>query len=215
MLKAETKSGRIAGGAGRAARPRTIARGLGVSQDMSTEAPRSDKEHDSEAQYPEQAWRYKRILTELYHEKGLTLEEIADELGCTKHTVWIWVGRYGLSKGVRQKKGPTHYPTSTEYERWDHQYKNEKWCVKVHRLLAVAEFGFDAVADKSIHHRNDIPWDNRGQNLRPLSHSEHVKWHARARSVGLTPEGDFGQFTDEQIDALLNDETWRDVGDGS
>jgi hypothetical protein len=65
----------------------------------------------------------------------------------------------------------------------------EDWRVKVdgvpkrvynHRLLAVALWGFDAVADKEIHHKNGIPWDNRPSNLSLVSSSEHqrIEWGA-------------------------------------
>jgi hypothetical protein len=51
--------------------------------------------------------------------------------------------------------------------------------VLVHRLLAVAEYGFDAVAGKHIHHKNGIRWDNRLENLEVLTPSEHAKLHGR------------------------------------
>jgi hypothetical protein len=45
--------------------------------------------------------------------------------------------------------------------------------VSIHRLLAVAEYGFDEVVDMDIHHESNIGWDNRPENIVPLSKAEH------------------------------------------
>ncbi|NWM54968.1 hypothetical protein GY652_27320, partial [Escherichia coli] len=37
--------------------------------------------------------------------------------------------------------------------------------------------GYDAVAGKQVHHKNEIPWDNRPENLEPLSDEEHILEH--------------------------------------
>lgn len=39
-------------------------------------------------------------LRERYHERGMMLVDIAEEAGCSVHTVAKWVGRYGLRKPV-------------------------------------------------------------------------------------------------------------------
>jgi len=51
-----------------------------------------------------------------------------------------------------------------------------------HRLLAVAEYGLDEIAGKDIHHKNNIPWDNRPENIKPMSPSEHRSHHAKLRA---------------------------------
>jgi hypothetical protein len=51
----------------------------------------------------------------------------------------------------------------------------------VHRLLAIAEHGTDAVAGQHVHHKNGIPFDNRPENLELLSPSEHSKRHTEPR----------------------------------
>jgi len=52
--------------------------------------------------------------------------------------------------------------------------KNNKY-LPIHRLVAVAEYGYDEVVDKHIHHENGVRFDNRPENLTPLSNSEHSK----------------------------------------
>lgn len=49
--------------------------------------------------------------------------------------------------------------------------------IGIHRLLAVAEYGLDAVAGMDVHHKNGIPWDNRPENIELLTRSEHMRTH--------------------------------------
>lgn len=66
------------------------------------------------------------------------------------------------------------YPDSNGYERWVHTYEGEQAEVSVHRLLAVSEFGFDAVVDKQIHHKEPIPWLNTPDNIIALTKRQHL-----------------------------------------
>jgi hypothetical protein len=47
----------------------------------------------------------------------------------------------------------------------------------MHRLLAVAEFGLDAIKGKHVHHVNGLRWDNRLDNLEVLTPQEHIRGH--------------------------------------
>lgn len=52
--------------------------------------------------------------------------------------------------------------------------------VYVHRLVAVAEFGFDAVtSDEDVHHEISVPWLNYGENLEVENWREHRCAHLR------------------------------------
>lgn len=53
--------------------------------------------------------------------------------------------------------------------------------VKIHRLAAVAWFGYEAVVENDIHHTTRVPWDNREDSLEPLSKSDHAALHAAER----------------------------------
>lgn len=66
------------------------------------------------------------------------------------------------------------------YEGW-YQYGEDGVQKKIylHRLLAVAEHGLNAVRGSEIHHKNGIPWDNRPSNLKVVSRTEHMKEHAK------------------------------------
>lgn len=134
-------------------------------------------------------WQDEEILAELYHDKGLCQEEIADELGCHQTTISTWMERYDIQIKDPRGKGdlsasdaPASFYTlkkryGASYEFWMDGSTNVR--VSVHRLLAVAEYGFDAVTDKDIHHKNEITWDNRPENIEPLSRSEHMSLHHR------------------------------------
>jgi hypothetical protein len=85
---------------------------------------------------------------------------------------------------------PVPYRTDYEgYERWRHQYrdKNGQKCEKVvgiHRLAAVAWFGFEVVIvdNRIVHHENGIPWDNREENLDLMGRTSHSILHNRGDS---------------------------------
>lgn len=53
--------------------------------------------------------------------------------------------------------------------------------ILLHRLLGVAEYGFDAVAGNDIHHINGVKWDNRPSNIEPVNHGYHSARHKNDR----------------------------------
>ena len=68
------------------------------------------------------------------------------------------------------------------YERWRHWHQGQRDApVYVHRLLAVAEYGFDAVKNKEVHHKNGIPWDNRPENIKVVGIKQHRQIEANRR----------------------------------
>lgn len=138
-------------------------------------------------------WQDAETLRELYHEKGMTTREIADELECNNSTVSRWMNKHEIeardnwragvdaaaeANRVERVKMRTH---ERGYEYWGHtEWEDDERVSKivyVHRLQAVAEFGYDAVAGKSVHHENGVPWDNRPDNLELMTRSEHQNEH--------------------------------------
>lgn len=132
-------------------------------------------------------------LRELYHDEGLTTREIGDRLGCTGPTISRYLDKYDIDARENWKAGveaakranrvervklralPTGYRYwgSTEWRPGENRRTSE--IVYVHRLLAVAEYGFDAVADKDVHHKNGVKWDNRPENIEVLDKAEHTR----------------------------------------
>lgn len=69
----------------------------------------------------------------------------------------------------------------------------------IHRLVAVAEYGFDEVDGNHVHHKNGVRFDNRPSNLEVLSNSEHTK-----RESNNTPLAErLERATDEHIKSSL------------
>lgn len=140
-----------------------------------------------------QPWRDANRLRELYHEKGMSLREVGDELGCDQKTVRRWMDKKDIPTRPRRdgvvlarQNGPPRYVAedSQGYSRSVSWYNGGRKTVKLHRLLAVVEYGFDAVPEGIVHHKNGKPWDNRLSNLELLaSNAEHRKRHKRDRAA--------------------------------
>ena len=113
-------------------------------------------------------------------ERGSTLREMAAACECDASTVLHYLRHYGITTGNERADGPSRSPVPFRtgqdgYERW----KTTQRTVFVHRLVAVAEWGFAAVADCVVHH-NSVPWDNRPSQLQLFdSHREHRRFHGR------------------------------------
>ncbi|WP_218055090.1 homing endonuclease associated repeat-containing protein [Haloparvum sedimenti] len=97
------------------------------------------------------------------------------------------------TKYVRREMSPSAVPyMRTEVNNYGHVVWRQKTSnqknvsVPVHRLQYVAEHGIDSVSGKHVHHKNGIPWDNRVENLEPMSPSEHSRHHGRGDDVSDT-----------------------------
>ena len=130
----------------------------------------------------EKPWQNEQLLREYYLERKMSMYDIADRFGCSQNTISKYCRDFDIeTRGGdgRPRKKKVSYFTATEwenaYEVWNESIYREQ--VKVHRLIAVAEHGVDAVADKHVHHKNGIPWDNRPDNLEVLSLSDHMSLH--------------------------------------
>jgi hypothetical protein len=78
-----------------------------------------------------------------------------------------------------RKKSATFLTKPSGYETWATRNRQGMDWVYVHRLLAVAENGFEALNGNHVHHKNGIKWDNRPENIEVLSPSEHARTHVK------------------------------------
>lgn len=132
-----------------------------------------------------QDYQDKQVLEHLYHEEGLSTTQIAEKFGVTQPTIYNWIDRHGISTRTlsdaqkeRYKDRPVPLSSKEGYERWWYADPDgPDYQVYVHRLLAVAEFGLDSLRGKIVHHKNEIKWDNRPENLELITQSEHVGVH--------------------------------------
>lgn len=135
----------------------------------------------------ERPWQEKSVLKELYEEKRLSQPQIAEKLGCDTSTVSKWLKKNdiqtrSISEGrkIRHRRTPANYRTNNKgYELVESIIGTKRRAVMVHRLIAVAEFGIEEVKGKDVHHKNNIPWDNRPENLKPMSPEKHASYHRK------------------------------------
>lgn len=122
-------------------------------------------------------------LREQYVEKELSMNDMAEKAGTTATTIRNRMVEYGIERrepGGQKQRYATLRMMDTGHMSWESWTEDggNKYML-VHRLLAVAEHGVDAVKDNHVHHENHIPWDNRPDNLDVLSVSDHRSYHAK------------------------------------
>jgi len=124
------------------------------------------------------AYKSERYLRSMYLTQSLSAQTIADKLGCCERTILYWIDKHDIETRPdhRHIKG-THSLNGRGYAI--SQYNGEK--LYMHRLLAVAKYGFDEVRDKVVHHKNRIKWDNRYENIEVMTNEEHGKLHGAGR----------------------------------
>lgn len=119
----------------------------------------------------------KEEIRRLYIDEELTQEEIADELSVTQAAVSYHMKDMDIDTNDKTTRPPPVLHTELGYEYWQHHDGESKKSVYIHRLLSISEYGFEKTIDKEVHHKNRIPWDNRPENIEPLSTSEHRRRH--------------------------------------
>lgn len=136
------------------------------------------------------------VLRELYHDRGLSVREIADLSAVRQQTVRHHLKKHDIER--RDRVESSRWASRNEYAglkragngyiEWRDYWSGDR--VSVHRLLAVAEYGFDAVCDKVVHHKNNIRWDNRPENIELMTPSEHAKHHTEAGDFAIGPNSE-------------------------
>lgn len=119
------------------------------------------------------------ILRNLYYKKGMMVKEIAEKLDSSPTTILRYMEKNGIERRKLCKhQQPVHLRWKDGYRVWATKMEGEQRTVRVHRLVAVAKYGIDAVKDMYVHHKNGIRWDNRNQNLELMTPSNHSRHHA-------------------------------------
>lgn len=125
----------------------------------------------------------KETLRELYVESELSIPEISNRFDCCTATVMKYVNKFGFEKRGRtigeRKEYANYWTDKNGYERWLTAHRDTTEHIFVHTLLAISEYGIDAVKGKVVHHDNEIPWDNRPGNIELMDRGEHTAYHNR------------------------------------
>jgi len=131
--------------------------------------------------YKDRPWTDRNTFEELYVKKSLSLREMAKELNCHISTINDWRNIHGFEKRgwePGQRVEYAHFYTNKNgYEQSMTAVGDTTKQYFIHRLVAIAEYGVDAVKDMVVHHKNGIPWDNRKENLSIMTRSEHSREH--------------------------------------
>jgi len=146
---------------------------------------------DSKKEYNEHnPWREEETLRSLYWDDGLTFVEIADRFDITHQAVLYWFDKHDIERRPPEARRQRHATLTVVrgHPVWIDSAAGSNVRVPVHRLLAIAEWGPDAVADMVVHHKNHIPWDNRTENLELMDPSEHIARHSRTYHSEGGPE---------------------------
>ena len=135
------------------------------------------------AKYKDPDW-----LEQKYWDEGLNTHEMADIVDMNHGTIVYWMDKHDIprrdaSTAIRRAVGVNYarfYTCTSGHEKWkaSDTEGGEEVCA-IHRLAAIAWFGWDAVVGNDVHHDNKIPWDNREENLTPMTDSEHMQHHAK------------------------------------
>jgi len=140
--------------------------------------------HESKTEH--EKYHNKDYLYNMYVEKRLSAPQIANKHGVDKSYILELLERHdiqrrSLSEAFQQQSLWQPAPLfmgGRGYEFWQDQTNSGADKLYVHRLLAVSEYGIDAVMEKEIHHKNGVKWDNRPGNIELVSKSEHASIHA-------------------------------------
>ena len=130
-------------------------------------------------------------ILELYGQMGSG--GVAEELGVGKSTAVRAIkevrGSLRSSKEAGEKRSEemgaapdvwnAKAPYLTHHDQGYEEIRHRGNRVYVHRLAAIAWYGYDAVAGHHIHHKNRIPWDNREGNVEPMTASDHRSHHTQ------------------------------------
>lgn len=121
-------------------------------------------------------------LREKYHGEGMTITEVSELLEVSRMPVFRALKRHGIDRrGKAEHNRKTHPGFLLNQDgyllAYSHAGSKTQDRVVVHRLIAVAEHGVEAVKDMDVHHKNGIPWDNRADNLELIAHDEHARHH--------------------------------------
>lgn len=124
-------------------------------------------------------------LRELYWGEKLSMEGIGERYGVPSGTINYWMDKFDIDtrhvNEHQERPGVNLSLDSRGYMKWNTYVGDRNYYVQVHRLLAIAKYGYDEVCGKVVHHKNNIGGDNRPENIEVMTAAEHGKHHHNLR----------------------------------
>lgn len=146
-------------------------------------------------------WRDEETLNYLYWDCEMSHNQIANRIGCSSTTVNKWKNKYdigsrdyGIEKAHEARRvSYAKFSLGVHgYEQWESTYKGYSDRLLVHRLMAVAKFGYEQTVENHVHHKSGVSWDNRMENIELMDVIEHKKLHSKIRE-----RNEKGQYTEK------------------
>ena len=129
----------------------------------------------------EKPWKDAELINHLYHVEQRSGPEIAEMFGCSVKPIYSRIEDTRSTSEANRIwtwKLPLNLRTDDQgYEYFQTKVHGESKRVAHHRLIAVSHYGLEAVKGNIVHHKSNIPWDNRPENLELMSQSAHVSEH--------------------------------------
>ena len=145
----------------------------------------NQKSGDGYCNKKEHQWQKKSVLEKLYVEERKGVTKIANELGTIPNTIYKWLDKHNIETRSREdaETGPISPRSASRGDRQRGYSKitTPRSSVYVHQLVSIAhgaspEKVFSG-GEHHVHHKNEIPWDNRPDNLSLVSRKDHVGHH--------------------------------------
>ncbi len=143
------------------------------------------------------------ILRRLYEDEGYSLSHLSNVFECSTSAIIEDLCDIGvLDADELFPDQLPQYRTAEKYERWEHG----PHCVSGHRLLMVAEKGFETVANAVEVHHESFKWDNRADALMLCeTRQEHNDLHADTLGEH-EDQRKFSEFASSQVASSERDE---------
>jgi len=120
-------------------------------------------------------WECEQLMYYLYITKDYSIQDLCNELNGTPPNIIKNLRELGISKNIKQSP-PSRYQTEKGYVRIDGGTGD----IYEHQLVAIANGAnpHEIFAnDKQVHHKNEIKWDNRPENLEVMAQDSHLSHH--------------------------------------